>query len=88
MQELVFDDLTQRSDAPFDDYECKGSQAHTGEHFVCLFTRTDANGKHHYLVAERKTAGQMLRLTNAKEFKHAQDRAFRYYHQRISDLGT
>ena len=91
MQELTFPEISDTPEAPFDNYTDSMARPVSDDAFVVLFSRVDANGKHHYMVAERWATSwdaESLLLTNAKEFKHAKDRAQRYFKQRRADLGS
>lgn len=89
MQELAFPETSKDPSGLFDDYrQSSAVQVRDGVNVV-LFSRVDANGKHHYMVADRLRDDEgRWHLTNAKEFKHAHDRAHRYLDQRKADLAA
>lgn len=86
MQELLFPEWAKTLTDSFDDYIVKGWERTLNDRGVMYFRRTDTNGKHYYLVAERVADGDWWRLTNAKEFGHAENRALRYYDMRRNEL--
>lgn len=86
MQELLFTDQNKKLDAPFDDYSVtRWDRVQEGRGIV-LFRRTDTNGKHYYLVADRVSVNSQWRTTNAREFGHAGNRATRYFDMRRKEL--
>lgn len=87
MQELLVPDFTTYPTDSFDGHLVKMHAAEEGV-AVVLLHRIDENGKNLWMVGERYLNDDMgWYITNVKEFRHASDRAERYFAKRRAELG-
>jgi hypothetical protein len=86
MQELLIPDVVASPGMGFDDYKVVLHQEpRINGHSVVLMTKADANAKRWWLVLERTWSEDERGYVthDVKEFKHAEDRARRYYERLV-----